>query len=140
MQSKVVGFCFVAALVGFGAWFYNDPSFEPAIGFIVSVGALAANYWPKKAQKYSSKRLKGRESFYYNNNNGRFIIGNNDLKFETAWSKASDKSIHVYSDPPSISGVALIKGIPSINLISDAKSYDFSSRSRTPQEGGYSCI
>ena len=35
----------------------------------------------------------------------------------------------------SIKGVALVKGVPAINLISDATSYDFSSRSRTPQEG-----
>lgn len=135
MQTKVVGFCSVAALVGFGAWFYNESSFEPAIGFIVSIGALAANYWPKKPQKYASNRLKGRNSFDYSNNNGRFIIGSNELLFETAWSKASDESIHVYNDPASIKGVALVKGIPAINLISNAKSYDFSSRSRTPQEG-----
>lgn len=134
MQTKVKNFCSVAALVSFGAWFYSDPSFEPAIGFILSIGALAT-YWPKKSKNYASKRLSGRNSFNYSNNNGRFVIGSNELLFETKWSKASDDSIHVYNDPVSINGVALVKGTPTINLISNAKSYDFSSRCRTPEEG-----
>ena len=135
MQSKIIGFSLVAAPIGFAAWFYNEPSFEPAIGFIISIGALAAKYWPNRTLKYSSEKLKGRKTFDYSNNNGRYIIGKDELKFETAWSKASGDSIHVYNDPSSIKGVALVKGVPAINLISDAKSYDFSSRSRTPQEG-----
>ena len=135
MQTKIIGFSLVAAPIGFAAWFYNEPSFEPAIGFIISIGMLATKYWPKKVVKYSSEKLKGRKTFDYSNNNGRYIIGKNELKFETAWSKASDDSIHVYNDPSSIKGVALVKGVPEINLISDTTSYDFSSRSRTPQEG-----
>ena len=66
---------------------------------LISIGALATKYWPKKVVKYSSERLKGRKTFDYSNNNGRYIIGKNELKFETAWSKASDDSIHVYNDP-----------------------------------------
>ncbi len=135
MQTKIIGLSLIAAPIGFATWFYNEPSFEPAIGFVISIGALATKYWPKKVVKYSSKKLKGRETFDYSNNNGRYVIGKNELKFETAWSKASDDSIHVYNDPSSIKGVALVKGISAINLISDATSYDFSSRSRTPQEG-----
>jgi len=115
--------------MGVDHWFYNEPSFEPAIGFIMSIGALTAKYWPKRTLKYSSEKLKGRKTFDYSNNNGRYVIGKDELKFETAWSKASGNSIHVYNDPSSI------KGVPEINLISNAKSYDFSSRSRTPQEG-----
>lgn len=135
MQNKVVGLCSVGALIGFAAWFYKEPSYEPAIGFITSVGILAANYWPKKSKKYESKKRKGRESYDYSNNNGRYVIGENELKFEIACSKASGDSIHLYNDPASIKGLALVKGVPAINLISDAKSYDYSSRSRTPQEG-----
>ncbi len=135
MQNKIIGFSVIAAPIGFATWCYHEPSFEPAIGFIMSIGFLATNYWPKKIVKYSSEKLKGRKTFDYSNNNGRYIIGKNELKFETAWSKASDDSIHVYNDPSSIKGVALVKGVPSINLISDATSYDFSSRSRTPKEG-----
>ena len=135
VQKKVVGFCSVAAVIGFGAWLFNEPSFEPAIGLIISIGALATNYWPKKSAKYASRRLKGRKSFDYSNNNGLFIIGENELEFETKWSKASDNSIHIYNDPASIKGIALVKGISEISQISEANSYDFSSRTRTPQEG-----
>lgn len=135
MQNKVVGLCSVSALIGFGAWFYKEPSFEPAIGFITSLGILAANYWPKKTKKYESKRLKGRKSYDYSNNNGSYVIGQNELMFELKCTKASGDSINVYNDPASIKAIAVVKGIPEINLISDAKSYDYTSRSRTPQEG-----
>ena len=135
MQKKIVGFCSVAAVVGFGAWLFNEPSFEPAISLIISIGTLANNYWPQKPAKYVSRRLKGRKSFDYSNNNGLFIIGEKELKFETKWSKASDNSIHIYNDPASIKGLALVKGVPEISQISEANSYDFSSRTRTPQEG-----
>jgi len=135
VQTKVVGLCSVGALLGFGAWFIKEPSFEPAIGFITGIGVLAANYWPKKSKNYASNRRKGRKSFDYGNNNGRFVIGDGELKFETSWSKAGGDSIHVYNDPASIKGVALVQGVSAINLISNAISYDFSSRSRTPKEG-----
>ncbi|WP_290705337.1 hypothetical protein [Amphritea sp.] len=135
MQKVVVIICSVAALIGFGLWFRSDPSFEPAIGFIVAIGGLAHSYWPNLTKKYASKRLKGRHSFDYSNNNGLFTIGTDALKFETKWSKASGDSIHIYNDPASITGIAVVKGVPAINMISNAAKYDFSSRSRTPQEG-----
>ncbi|KAB7675280.1 hypothetical protein [Plesiomonas shigelloides] len=135
MQNKIVGTCAVAATFGFGLWFYSEPSFEPGIGFIASIGALAANYWPSMKAKYASKRQKGRKSFDYSNNNGIYSIGSDELKFDTKWTKASGDSIHVYNDPASIKGIALVNGVPSIDMISDAKSYDYSSRTRTPQEG-----
>ncbi|WP_159817930.1 hypothetical protein [Colwellia sp. 20A7] len=135
MQKLVVVTCSIAALIGFGLWFRSEPSFEPAIGLIAAIGGLAHSYWPNVTKKYTSKRLKGRQSFDYSNNNGLFIVGSDALKFETKWSKASGDSIHIYNDPASIEGVALVKGIPAINMISNAAKYDFSSRSRTPQEG-----
>ena len=135
MQIITVRFCAIAALIGFGLWFYSDPSYEPAIGFIAAIGGIAHSYWPNKTRKYASRRLKGRESFDYSNNNGLFTIGHDELEFETKWSKASDQSIHVYNDQASIKAIALARGISDIDQISDARVYDFSSRSRTPQEG-----
>ncbi|SMN11864.1 hypothetical protein SPBRAN_57 [uncultured Candidatus Thioglobus sp.] len=135
MQKLIVISSFLIALIGFGLWFYNKPSFEPAIGFILTIGGLAHKYWPKATKRYASKRLKGCYSFDYCNNNGLFTVGTDKLKFETKWSKASGDSIHIYNDPASIKGVAIAKGIPAINMVSNAASYDFSSRSRTPQEG-----
>lgn len=135
MQTIVVRLCSIAALIGFSLWFYSEPSYEPAIGFIAGLSGIAHSCWPKRTKKYANRRLKGRESFDYSNNNGLYVIGSDDLKFETKWSKASDQSIHVYNDPASIKAIALVKGLPAINQISSIKDYDFSSRSRTPQEG-----
>lgn len=135
MQKTVVVLSSLTAVSGFGIWFYFEPSFEPAIGFIAGVGGMAHSYWPNRTKKYFSRRLTGRKSFDYSNNNGLFVIGQDELKFETKWSKASDDSIHIYNDPASIKGVALVNGVHSINLISNARKYDFSSRTRTPQEG-----
>ncbi len=117
------------------AWVVSDPSFEPVIGLVASIGVLISNFWPKKKPSYVKNRLRGRVSFDYSNNNGRFIIGENELKFETAWSKASGDSIHVYNDPPSIESLGLAIGITSISQISDASVYTMNSRTRTPQEG-----
>jgi len=84
---------------------------------------------------YMNQRLSGRVTFDYSNNNGKYIIGNNELLFETAWSKASDDSIYILNDPASIKGVALALGKHRITDINDASSYDMTSRTRTPQEG-----
>jgi hypothetical protein len=135
IQKNVVTASSIVALIGFALWFYFEPSFEPAIGVIASFGGLAASHWPRKKAKYRNQQLSGHVTFDYSNNNGRFVIGNGKLKFETAWSKASDDSIYVYNDPASIEDVALAVNKNRISDITDASSYDMSSRTRTPQEG-----
>lgn len=85
--------------------------------------------------KYSSPGLRGRASFDYSNNNGRFVIGTGRASFETRWSKASNRSIHAYSDGATIDAIALAKGAQNISDIADAASYDFSSRARSPDIG-----
>ncbi len=75
---------------------------------------------------------RGEVSFNYSNHNGRFIIGKGVYEFETAWSKASGQSIHIYNDPPSISGVAITS--LRVEEIVDASKLDMSSRSRTVDE------
>jgi hypothetical protein len=52
--------------------------------------------------------------------------------FEVYFSKASDNGIYILNDPSSILTVALVKDISKIELITDARSYDTSSRSRCP--------
>ena len=84
---------------------------------------------------YHSKALAGRVTFDYSNNNGRYSIGDGHFLFETAWSKASQSSIHAYSDPASIDAVALAKGASRITDIKDATAYDYSSRVRSPCTG-----
>ena len=78
----------------------------------------------------------GEAVFDYSNHNGRYVIGHGNLSFETMWSRASDTSIHVCNDPPSINGVALARGCDSITEVTEAAKLDFTSRCRTPQRGG----
>jgi len=84
---------------------------------------------------YHDKRLMGSVTFDYSNNDHRFSIGEGLHLFETRWSKASDRRIHAYRDSPSIDALAIAKGAVSFAHISDASSYDFSSRTRTPSIG-----
>ena len=88
-------------------------------------------------RSFISDASSGSVKFNYSNNNGRFIIGQSFYLFETKWSKASDRSIHVYNDPASIIGVALAHGISDKAQISDASNFDMSSRTRTPQENEF---
>lgn len=97
------------------------------------IKAVAARRFKPSSEKYTSPSMKGNVTFDYSNNNGRFILGQGDLFFETAWSKASNTSIHAYSDPPSIHSLALVYDKKEINEINDAESYDFTSRVRTPR-------
>lgn len=86
------------------------------------------------SKSYVSPYNSGSFVFDYSNNNGTYVIGLQERVFTTKWSKASDTSIHAYSDSTDIDSIALIKNVKdlsSLNLI-DA---DFSSRCRTAQIG-----
>ena len=78
--------------------------------------------------------LMGEVVFDYSSHNGRYVIGRGALEFETKWTSASNTSIHVYNDPPSINGVALapLKWM-NIEQVVDARHLDFTSRTRIPQ-------
>lgn len=86
-------------------------------------------------ERYASPALSGTVTFDYSNNNGRYVVGAGDMAFETAWSGGSTHAIHAYTDPPSIRSVALALDINEIREITDASSYDTSSRVRTPYLG-----
>lgn len=77
----------------------------------------------------------GEVVFDYSSFNGRYVIGSGVLEFETKWTKASDTSIYVLNDPPSINGVALARGCESISQVQSAASLDYTSRHRTPSVG-----
>ena len=80
--------------------------------------------------------LAGEVVFNYANHNGRCVIGHGKLEFETKWTKASNTSIHVYNDPPSINGVAIGRlDWTDIDQVTDAASLDYTSRARTPRVG-----
>ena len=80
--------------------------------------------------------LSGEAVFNYANHDGRYVIGRGSLEFETKWTKASNTSIHVYNDPPSINGVALgRRDWTDIDQVTSAASLDYTSRSRIPLVG-----
>jgi hypothetical protein len=83
----------------------------------------------------ASGALSGEVTFDYAAHDGRYAIGTGAAAFETRWSKASDTSIHLYNDPPSIHGVAIARGASDFAEITDASAYDFTSRTRTPRVG-----
>lgn len=85
------------------------------------------------SEKYVSPSVKGIVTFDYSNNNGCYCIGQNELMFEVKFSKASDIRINLYNEPKNILTIALVeKGVSEIELITDARNYDTSSRVRTP--------
>ena len=139
-QRRVVTILSLAAILGCCMWFWFEPTFEPAIGVIVSAAGLATTFWPRFRASYTSKQLSGYATFDYNNNNGLYAIGEGDMFFETKWSKASDTSIHIYNDQPSIQSIAIAVGAVSIDAVVDAASYDGSSRFQTLHEGEVAVI
>lgn len=87
------------------------------------------------APEYHARELRGAVTFDYTNNNQRFALGEAQHVFETRWSKATNTSIHAYSDAESIEALALAKGAKAITDVLDAQFYDYSSRTRTVQLG-----
>lgn len=83
------------------------------------------------AQFNANPNLSGTVTFNYTNNNGLYIIGNNEMIFETKWSKASNTSIHAYNDPGTIKTISIADGNNEIDQIKDGSIYDSSSRTRT---------
>ena len=79
--------------------------------------------------------LTGEVVFDYSSYNGKYLIGSGELAFETKWTKASNKSIHVYNDQPSINGIAVCDRAETISQVNQAATLDYTSRSRTPALG-----
>ncbi len=79
-----------------------------------------------------AKQFAGEVAFNYSNYNGVYIIGSGKARFETRWSKASDTTIYLLNDPPSIRGVAVAgRNVRSIQEVNNAESLNYTSRCRT---------
>ena len=127
------------------------PGLSEGVGYLRAEEYSPAALARMIAQKLGVKPLDGKASdvppprmtslvgevvFDYSNHNGRYVIGSDNLEFETKWSKASETSIHVYNDPSSIHGIALgSRAWTEISQVVDASLLDFTSRSRTPRIG-----
>lgn len=101
---------------------------------------LGHNLLQSKAHEVPSPQAPstdGIATFNYSNFNGRFRIGEGLYIFETKWSKASNMSIHCYTDTSSIRGVALAPKGAKIADITDASALDYTSRNRAPERGRF---
>ena len=77
----------------------------------------------------------GEVVFDYSNFNGRYIIGSGTAEFETKWTKASNRSIHIYNTPESMNGVALDPHATSIHEVTMGDTLNFTSWERKPGTG-----
>lgn len=87
-----------------------------------------------KTKEYVSSYNEGSVSFDYSNNNGRFTFGSGDQEFTTCWSKASNTSIHAYSDALNIESIGIMRNIDDLKELKIID-VDFSSRCRTARIG-----
>ena len=89
------------------------------------------------ASQYSNSSFSGKVEFDYDNNNGRYMIGEGSMQFELYFSSASNGAIHIYNTPSNIEGIALAYGASSFSDITDASVLDYTSSSRTPKTGEF---
>ena len=96
-----------------------------------SLGRKASDVQPPRTTS-----LAGVVRFDYSHHNGLYLIGRDHLEFETKWTGASNVSIHIYNDPPSIEGIALgLSEWTAIPQVTNASSLNYTSRVRRPRIG-----
>lgn len=83
---------------------------------------------------FASSALSGTVAFPYDDNNGRFVIGNGVNAFTLAVSTAGHGSIHFLNAPSDISSIALAASTR-LEDVQSPESYDGSSRYRTVRVG-----
>ncbi len=71
--------------------------------------------------------------FQFDNNNGSFVLGSEEVQVTMQFSKAGPNTVHVYSDRSSSVRIAVQE--TNIENIGDPRSYDGSSRVRTARVG-----
>lgn len=77
----------------------------------------------------------GSVSFDYSSNEHTYVIGESDMTFGIRFSGASQNSIYVYNDHPTIRSLALVKGVDDIDQVNLNRKYDGTSRTRCPEIG-----
>jgi hypothetical protein len=82
----------------------------------------------------ANEPMSGRAAFDYSSHDGFFRIGTGNCEFLTHWSKASDISIHCYSDSTNLV-LAIAPAGTELGSITDASLLDYTSRVRTPRIG-----
>nr|WP_136252754.1 toll/interleukin-1 receptor domain-containing protein [Ningiella ruwaisensis] len=98
-----------------------------------NIKAFSEQKFLPNSERYISPSVRGKVTFDYSNNNGRYYIGQDALMFELNFYKSSNDNIQLLNDPSSIKTVAVVKDKLEISQILDARDYDGSSRVRRPK-------
>ena len=80
----------------------------------------------------------GQNAFDFTNNNGESSFGEGLYDFTSSWSRADSSSLYSYDDHYSVNAIALV--VPDVALatdVTDASIYNYSSRGRLVNEGGF---
>ena len=114
----------------------NEPAVPvPPIGpnpFETTKQFMGKQFYPGP-EKYVTPAASGRVAFDYSNNNGRYVIGSGAYKFETAWYKASNTSIHATNDGRSVQTISIAKGVRNFRDIEDARVFDGCHQEQEPR-------
>jgi hypothetical protein len=136
-ERAIFAVCWVIALVLIVRWTNSGGGSEAAVA-LMAHGGLGLTALTSRARQrtitYACPQRKGRVTFAYSCNNGRYSLGTGDNRFETAWSRSDGDSINIYNDPSSMDGVAVIEGARSFFEVGDATTLDMSGRMRTACE------
>jgi len=88
-----------------------------------------------RPERYVSPPLSGTVTFDPSDNDGRYVLGSGDMRFNTRWSVCGQTAIYVYADEPNVRTIAIADKISAIPDIEDASIYNSSSTHRAPQLG-----
>ena len=86
-------------------------------------------------QFYANPELQGIVTFNYSSNEHIYTIGNNEMIFQTQWSKRGTDSIFAYNETDSVKTIAVADGNTEIIEIKDGSIYDSSSRDQSVAVG-----
>lgn len=110
----------------------EDSKKKPPLGknpFSDDIGQRIAIKTKIESINYHSSASSGNVVFRFDNNNGRYFLGNGEYLFETRWSRSGNNSIHAYG---TIGFDGSLTEIPDLENIA---CLDFSSTSRTIRTG-----
>ena len=118
--------------------YLNASKYTPAVLATVICNKIGINPLDRKASEVpppAMASLVGEVVIDYSSYDGRYIIGDGLLLFETKWGRASNTSIHIVNHPPSIHKIALVKECCSISQVLRTNTLDFTSSVRTVDVG-----
>lgn len=110
----------------------EDSKKKPSLGknpFSGDIGRQIEIKTRHESVNYHSVSPSGTVVFRFDNNNGRYFLGNGEYYIETRWSRAGNNSIHAYG---AIGFDGSVTEIPPLESITN---FDFSSNARTIKKG-----